>query len=171
MKKVEERSPKGLLFEKLVNQKRNKVYYIAYSFFQNADDAQEIVQEVFQKAWEHLDSLKDEAKAGSWVISIAYNVCRNYKKRRRIFEELDETMATPSNDTTIKDRVRREIITLDAEKKMAIILLEYEGMTYREIADAMNKSESAVKSIIFRAREELREHLKDLMPRRKNETH
>lgn len=170
MERDSERSPSGLLFEKLLKEKRGKVYSIAYGFFRNADDAKDLTQEVFKKAWENLGSLKDETKAESWLVSIAYNLCRNHKRKRRILEEeIREDIPACEKDSAIGERVREELSNLDDEKRMAMILLEYEGYSYREIASVMKKSEGAVKSIVFRAREELKERLKDLVSRRINE--
>jgi len=134
---------------------------IAYRFTQNYDDAFDIRQEVFIRAWKNINSLKDEAKAGSWIISIAYNYCKNFYKNKKQHFVLDENSPAieiePSDDYKM---VADALALLPSNQRMAIILLEYENKSYKEIAESLRTSVSSVKSLIYRAREKLRISIK-----------
>lgn len=156
------RDAKVSLFNKIIEENKSKVYGIAYGFTNHREDSQDIVQEVFRKAWENFSQVRDESKRKSWLISIAYNTCKNFVKRKKDFEDLPEEYAQKSEENILRDRILNEIGKLDCDKRIALILLEYEGYSYREIANVMGKSESSVKTIIFRARNDLKLLLRDL---------
>lgn len=139
-----------------------KVYSIAYGFTNHREDSQDIVQEIFRKAWENFSQVRDESKRKSWLISIAYNTCKNFVKRKRDFKGLPEEYAQKSEENVLKERILSEIGKLDSDKRITLILLEYERYSYKEIAKVMGKSEGSVKTIIFRARNDLKILLRDL---------
>lgn len=151
------------LFNTLVEKHERQIFMIAYRFTYNYDDAVDIRQDVFRQAWLNIHKLKDESKGGQWILSIAYNLCKNHKRRSVKFEELDENMTAGENGAKedMKKAVAAALLLLPASQRMAIILLEYEDKSYSEIADAAGISASAVKSLIFRARENLKRSLSD----------
>ena len=134
---------------------------IAYRFTQNYDDASDIRQEVFVRAWKNISHLKDESKAGSWIISITYNYCKNFYRNKKDFTPLSENYSGETKEIRGNESsmVADALALLPANQRMAIILLEYENKSYKEIAESLNTNISSVKSLIFRARGNLRNSL------------
>lgn len=149
------------LFNLLVEKYERQIFMIAYRFTFNYDDAVDIRQEVFKRAWLKIHTLKDENKGGEWMLSIAYNFCKNHKSRNVKFEELDENMSVKESDDKdiLRETVAKALLSLPPGQRMAIILLEYEDKKYAEISKSMGITVSAVKSLVFRARESLRKNL------------
>lgn len=165
--KNEKRDIQLSLFNELVESNKKKIHNIAYRFTGNHDDAKDITQEVYKKAWENIDQLRDTKKAEKWIVSIAYNICKNFVTRRFVADELlhdveDREKEKSPYETEIKNALSK----LSDERRIAIILLEYDDRSYKEIAEIMKISQGKVKTVIHRARMDLKNNLKAIINNR-----
>ncbi len=136
--------------------------------------AEDIAQEVFMRAYEHFPQIRTSTTAGGWLKTVTTNLTLNYltryRKRRRLFSELDEGAAgnfpaTPESDWNERDTMlaelgaeqRRRLVDsalrrLPQHQRVALVLYHFENLSYEEIADKLHVSLAKVKSDIRRAR-------------------
>ncbi len=129
----------------------------------NEDDAKDAVQEVFVKYTENESSFKRNCSYKTWLIVLARNYCYNKIRSKnydndRIDDHIFRKTYEPDYDTSIT--IREALMKLDPEDGELMYLREYEGYTYKEIAEHTEQSLENVKIKIFRARKKLREILK-----------
>lgn len=166
-------------FEELVTRYERKIYTVAYRLMGNYDDASDLTQEAFLRAFQAIKSFRGEASFLTWMCRITTNVCRDeLRKRYRVqIESLDETITlndgeiakqVASNDPgpadlyerkELQDKIQGMINTLSPEFRLALILRDIQGLTYEEIAQQLDCSLGTVKSRINRARKYLKEML------------
>lgn len=173
----------GQAFDELVVNYQNKVYALAYRYMGNEDDAYDVAQETFIKAYRSLRSFKGESSFGTWIYRITTNVCLDEirrRKRRVVPLSLDEPLATLDGDEVEReipdsslsaDRVYEQkefnqyiqklLDDMKPEHKTAIILRDVMELSYEEIAAVLNCSIGTVKSRINRARGILQKKLGD----------
>lgn len=173
----------GQAFDELVVNYQNKVYALAYRYMGNEDDAYDVAQETFIKAYRSLRSFKGESSFGTWIYRITTNVCLDEirrRKRRVVPLSLDEPLATLDGDEVEReipdsslsaDRVYEQkefnqyiqklLDEMKPEHKTAIILRDVMELSYEEIAAVLNCSIGTVKSRINRARGILQKKLGD----------
>jgi RNA polymerase sigma-70 factor (ECF subfamily) len=152
---------------------RKKIVNYCYRYFGDQRIAEELGQEIFIRVYKAGPRYKPEASFTTWLFKIATHACLNELRRKQHHaesESLDSEdskvareTADPAKDahTRMEDRERRKRIgsalrDLPGKQKAALILREYHGFSYQEIADQMDQTESAVKSLIHRGRENLR---------------
>lgn len=170
-------------FGELVKTYHQRLYSLAYGLAGNPDDAREIVQQTWIKAWQKLGSFKEDSEFFTWVYRVASNTGLDYLRRRarRREDELppggewpaDARMAQAASQSPRPDREaeRAELMavfeeTLDElspEHRLAITLREVDGLSYEEIADVMKCRKGTVMSRIFYARRRLQERLRELL--------
>ena len=135
-------------------------------------EAEEVTQDVFLKLMVRADQYDGRAPVASWLFAIATNACRDRLRRsvRRpsvALEAVPEVREPgPSADERLAQRQRREAVRralseLSLEQREALVLARYHGMPYAEIARALDISEGAVKTRIFRAMETLKDHFSE----------
>ncbi len=166
-------------FEELVRRYQRQVANIVYLTLGSREEVQDITQEVFIRVYRSIDKFEFDASFFSWIYRITVNLCIDEIRRKKIKRTLSLDFLTEgaletekkskdvvlASDGVLSDE-KREII-LDAlqriseEHRQVIILREYEELSYAEIASYLGISIQAVKSRIFRAREDLRQLLKD----------
>jgi RNA polymerase sigma-70 factor (ECF subfamily) len=162
---------KTAAFEALAARYEKKVYSLAWRLTENREDADDLAQEAFLKAWRSIGGFRGEAAFGTWMTRIVVNLWRDgMRKRRVIYETLDETMdRIPSDEAdpeTLYERgERREgiqglICELTPEYRLVLTLRDIEGYAYTDIAEMTGLPLGTVKSRISRARERLKELLK-----------
>ena len=183
-KELVKRAQKGdkVAFDTLVTKYHLKVVNLVIRFVKDADDAQDIAQEAFIKAYRGLKNFRGDSAFYTWLYRIAINSAKNYlvsqsRKTPAFAVDVDdaEHMESAANlkeyDTPegniltneIEETVYKAIKELPEDLKTAITLRELEGMTYDEIADVMECPIGTVRSRIFRAREAIDKHLKPLL--------
>lgn len=166
-------------FEKLIEGCQKKVFNIAYKMIGNYDDANELAQEVFLKAFRSIKKFKGDSLFSTWIYKVTANVCLDEirrRKKRRVYS-LDDDMELndgevkrqiPDNSPTpdlevesneIKNAVNKSIQELPDDYKSVIILRDIQGFSYEEISKIVNCPEGTVKSRINRARQALRKIL------------
>lgn len=158
-------------FSLLVNQWQEKIHRFAYRFLSDMDDASEITQKTFIKAYHKMDTLEEPRKFSSWIYRVANNLCLDELKRagRRKSTPLEawveqvEENGTPATEIESKELcevLKKALMLLPDEQRAVIILKEYEGLTFREIAEILEQSENTVKSRMYYGLKSLRRILK-----------
>ena len=157
-------------FDVLVARWDRKIQGAIYRVVGSDEDARDLAQEAFLKAYRALGSFRREARFSSWLYQIALNLCRDRLRRRRgkTFVSLEETAIAerskspePSVQEQLETRdlarlVAREIEDLPAEQREVIVLKEYQGLTFAEIADVLGVPLSTVKTRLYRGLNQLR---------------
>jgi RNA polymerase sigma-70 factor (ECF subfamily) len=168
-----ERAAQGdqVAFTSLYDKCVRRIYRHVYYRVSNHVDTEDIVQEVFIKAWKAIGKYRiTGAPFVAWLITIAHNLVVDYYKahkkqmlRREMEAASDCSETDPGVLTEIslnRALVRKAILQLKGEKQQVIMMRFVDGFSYREIAQALNKSEGAVRVIQYRALNELRRMLK-----------
>jgi RNA polymerase sigma-70 factor (ECF subfamily) len=163
-------------FNQLILRWERPIYALAYRVIGREEDARDVCQETFLRAFRALPGFKGQAKFSSWIYRIALNLCRDWIRRQRrapvmqMPEGVDpgELMAERGPVESIEDLVGRRQLSevveeamalLPEEQRTAIILKEYHGMTFQEIADMQGCPLSTVKTRLYQGLTVLRRHL------------
>jgi RNA polymerase sigma-70 factor (ECF subfamily) len=163
-------------FNQLILRWERPIYALAYRVIGREEDARDVCQETFLRAYRSLAGFKGQAKFSSWLYRIALNLCRDWIRRQRrapvsqFPEDIDvlEAAAATGPVESIEDLVaRRELSAvveeamalLPDEQRTAIILKEYHGMTFQEIADLQGCPLSTVKTRLYQGLSVLRRQL------------
>ena len=163
-------------FNQLVLRWERPIYALAYRLIGREEDARDVCQEAFLRAFRALPGFKGQAKFSSWLYRIALNLCRDWirKQRRAPVQQMPEGMdpvemggeAGPVE--SVEDLVARKELSqivgeamtlLPDEQRTAIILKEYHGMTFQEIAELQGVPLSTVKTRLYQGLTVLRRHL------------
>jgi RNA polymerase sigma-70 factor (ECF subfamily) len=166
-------------FSELVRRYEGKIFRLAQHVTQNREDAEDVLQETFMKAYEHLDQFQGNSKFYTWIVRIAVNQALMKLRRKKTSKtvSLDETIDT-GEDTVVREiaawdenpeqRFSREEIGeildsaiegLEPPYRSVFVLRDIEELSTEETADALGLSIPAVKSRLLRARLQLREKL------------
>jgi RNA polymerase sigma-70 factor (ECF subfamily) len=153
-------------FEGLVDRYQGVMYNVALRTVGNRDDAMDVTQTAFIKAYEKLDSFNPEYKFFSWLYRIVVNESLNLIARRKPQDDVDPTLPDPGPapdseyaDGRMRDRVQWAIDTLPLDYRRVIVLRHYGNLSYRDMSDALDLPEKTVKSRLFTARRMLRDVL------------
>ena len=171
-------------FDHLLAKYRKPIVHFMYRMVHNQAIAEELAQEVFLRVYRSRETYRAEARFSTWLYRIATNLGVNYARDNRHERTastiyLDETDAetgttpdvadsTPGAESTMLRRerlnaIRRHVLALPERQRSAVLMHKYEGMDYRQIGDVLKLSESATKSLLFRAYQTLREKLKEFV--------
>ena len=154
-------------FGELVRLHEQRVYRGGLSWFKDHDEAEDLVQEVFVKAYTKLASFRGGSKFSTWLLRIAYNTATTGKVRRRVHEEMDEgatldTRGGVEDGLLARERareVREALAFLTPEQAICVELCFYQDLQYGEISRITGFPVNTVKSHVFRAKRMLRERL------------
>jgi RNA polymerase sigma-70 factor, ECF subfamily len=163
-------------FNELVLRWERPIYALAYRTIGREEDARDVCQETFLRAFRALPGFRGQAKFSSWLYRIALNLCRDWIRRERRApivqapEDVDlvELAAAVEPSESIEDLVaRRDMVQsveramalLPEEQRTAIVLKEYHGLTFQEIADLMSCPLSTVKTRLYQGLTVLRREL------------
>ncbi len=168
-------------FEELVARHRDKVYSRAFSMLRHEQEALDVSQEAWIKAWQRLGQFQQESGFTTWVTRIVINLCLDQLRRRKrgqaeSVEELEEesggverylpvVVGNPSEGlerSELRKRIDDALGRLSVEHRTALVLLEFEELEYKEIAERMKCSLGTVMSRIFYARRKLAALLRDM---------
>ncbi len=159
----------GEAFGRLIELHSRSVYHLAYRFCWNHDDADDIVQDAFVRAFQYLHSFRDGETFGPWLRRIAINCCLRLRSRsahREDFPPAEPEVrgeSSPADALAARDRVREELRRLPGRQRAAIVLFEMQGLSVAETAEAMGCAPGTVKRHLHRARNTLRKRLADLV--------
>ena len=171
-------------FDYLVQKYRRPLVSFMYRMARNTAAAEDLAQEVFLRVYRSRQTYEASAKFTTWLYRIATNLAVNHARdtrheRPEVTVSLDEpdeetgtTLDVADGTVTVEEAlVRRErmlairskVEALPERQKLAVIMHKYQQMDYKQIADVLKLSESATKSLLFRAYETLREQLKEFV--------
>ncbi len=174
-------------FEQLVHRYDRNVFRIAQHITQNREDAEDVVQDAFLKAYENLKNFQEQSKFYTWLVRIAVNEALMRLRRRRPerMVSLDEEVKTEEDtmprevadwspnpeqlytQSELRDILTKTIQGLPSSFRTVFVLRDVEGLSTEETADALDLSIPAVKSRLLRARLQLRERLNKYFKKRK----
>jgi RNA polymerase sigma-70 factor, ECF subfamily len=163
-------------FNELVLRWERPIYALAYRTIGREEDARDVCQETFLRAFRALPGFRGQAKFSSWLYRIALNLCRDWLRRERRApvvqppEDVDliELAASAEPSESIEDlvarkdlsrQVERAMALLPEEQRTAIVLKEYHGLTFQEIAELVGCPLSTVKTRLYQGLSVLRREL------------
>ncbi len=167
-------------FERLVAERSGEIYGLLYRLTENGEEARDLTQETFLRAFLSIQSFRGEADLRTWIYRIAINQARNRwrwwrRRRREATVSIDSPNSAPLAAKLQADRLdspeqealaherervlRRALSNLKGVYREAVILRDIEGLTYEEVATTLNISVGTVKSRLARGRAELRRKL------------
>ncbi len=172
-------------FEELVNRYEKKIYRLGLNLTGNPEDAEDMLQETFLKAYEHLPNFREDSRFYTWLVRIAINQGLMKLRKRRSSKEVQMEDSTNDDGEVIPrefadwrpnpeqemERTELENILQDAARSLPMtfrtvfLLRDVEGLSTEETAEMLNLSEGAVKARLFRARLRLREELSKILKR------
>jgi RNA polymerase sigma-70 factor, ECF subfamily len=168
-------------FEDLVDRHKQKAYHIAFDFARDREDAKDLSQEAFLKAYTHLKNFDGRSSFYTWFYRILVNLCLDYKRRQKraptdSFDETLESHLEPSHEMPkprsleqqvfagqISNKVGEALQALPARQRTAFILKNHQGLSIREIAELMETAEGTVKVHLHRAVTSLRQSLAEFV--------
>jgi RNA polymerase sigma-70 factor (ECF subfamily) len=170
-------------FRELVERYQRKIAALALGMLRNREDALDIVQETFTKAYQNLDRFKGDAAFYTWVYRIAYNLCVDQQRRAAKDPRLSLDAEAPggpvnpmpvgdpqpdepfarARDAEIARRVQAAIRELTPDHRAVILLRELEGLSYAEISQVLECPKGTVMSRLHYARRQLQQRLRELL--------
>ena len=171
-------------FDYLIQKYRKPIVNFMYRMAHNQAVAEELAQEVFLRVYRSRETYRAEARFSTWLYRIATNLGVNYARDTRLeraastvyLDEADSETGTtpdvadltPSAEAHMLRRermnaIRQHVMALPERQRMAVLMHKYEGMDYKQFGDVLKLSESATKSLLFRAYQTLREKLKEFV--------
>lgn len=175
---------KDAVLLKLIETHQQKVFNLAYSIVRDIEEAKDITQDVFLKAYTHLEDFRGEAELSTWLYRITYNHALNMLKKQKrwsnsMLEENYEVQTEEEASSTrtlipspreygsefkaeqkeIRELLWKALESIPVPQRTAFLLHHYEGFSYQEVAAIMNKSFSSIESLIFRAKQNLKKRL------------
>ena len=163
-------------FEELVRTYEKRVYHLALRMCGNVDDAYEVAQEAFLSAWKRKRFFRGDSSFSTWLYRLTSNAAIDFLRRQRrqggsdgvslddedTFLEVADPAPSPHQQAErleLRDALARGLGALSPEHRQVLLLRELQGLTYEEIAAALELDLGTVKSRIARAREKLRKYL------------
>src|SRR4029079_13157164 len=161
-------------FGEIVRRWERRIFALAYGMLGREEDARDATQETFLAAFRNLRGFRGEAKVSSWLHRIAVNQCISRQRRAKVRSEsaLDDdseagSFAVPVSESPVRVvegrqetlAVRRAINSLPLELRQVVVMKEFEELTFREIADALDLPLSTVKSRLYTALKQLQMRL------------
>jgi RNA polymerase sigma-70 factor, ECF subfamily len=157
-------------FAAIFTRYERRIYSFIYRMMGDPDDAYDLTQDTFLKAYRALGKTDDELNVNAWLHRIASNACMDLLRRRQRVRWLpwetakhDRPSARAEDDPErtllggeTQTAVQRVLAAMSPRNRQAMILREYEGLSCEDIGEVMGVSRSAVKSMLFRGREEFR---------------
>jgi RNA polymerase sigma-70 factor (ECF subfamily) len=171
-------------FTYLAEKYHRPMIHFLFRMVGNQAIAEELAQEVFLRVYRARESYRAEARFTTWLYRIATNLAVNHARDTRhernaqtvyLDQPDEETGTSPDvadDEPSVEDRllrdermaaIRRHVMALPERQRMAVLMHKYQGMDYRQIGEVLKLSESATKSLLFRAYQTLREKLKDFV--------
>jgi len=172
-------------FEELVRQYDSPVLRLAYHMTRSEQDAQDIYQEAFLKAYRNINTFRFECSFYTWIYRIVTNLCLDYLRKRQVRKEdsaiisdgegetydlLDQVADQRSGASPEKDLMRRELggriakalDKLTPRERMVFEMKHYQGLKLRTIGEILNTTEETAKNTLFRGTQKLRAALRDM---------
>lgn len=175
------KSGEARAFDRLVLRWQQRIYRVAWRYTNTEDEAMDITQNVFVKAWSRIETLDEPERFGSWIYRITHHQCLDYLKaghKKHVVamsilggsdngssmqEQVPDNGRSANPQKQLEDLQLRGIIDnalnhIPEEQKMIVILKEYEGLKFREIAEILEIPENTVKSRLYYGLNALRKY-------------
>ncbi len=158
-------------FNTLVGRWQGPLYSLAYRFLGHPEEARDVCQETFLRVYRQAGRFRDDAKFSTWLYQIALNLCRDIVRRRKRWDrivvpfpkhrreegdaDMDLAVETGADAETSairrseRQRLRSALATLPSEQREVVVMKEFQGLKFREIADILGCPESTVKSRMY----------------------
>jgi RNA polymerase sigma-70 factor (ECF subfamily) len=172
-------------FQQLFNRYSASVVNFAFRFVRSRERAEELAQEVFLQVYRWQERYEPTAKFATWLFKIANNHCLN-EVRKHEYKVSIESLDAPLNDEgdergqnlpdtnprkgdeilaakQAADKIQKILQRLPESQRTAVTLSRFEGLSYQEVAEVLGTTEKAVKSLVFRATQSLREGLREFL--------
>ena len=156
-------------YRQAIDQHRQRIFSFAHYSLRTREDAEDVTQEVFIKLWRHWQKI-DHSKLGAWLMRVAHNAVIDHVRRHKTargqvddYAEVDEQAGgEDQSDTVDQETFKRQLMevikSLDDPFRSIIIMRDIQGMSYAEIQNSLDMSESQVKVYLHRSRRKLREN-------------
>jgi RNA polymerase sigma factor (sigma-70 family) len=171
-------------YDELIRRYQRKIYQLIYNMTSNREDAEDLVQDVFVKAYSALPHFKGDSSFYTWVYRIAVNRTINYLKKRKrgqalSLDDMDQAVErdpdyvelrsreSPVRDVTLTElqkKLNEALQTLSEKHRTVVVLHDIQGIQHDEIAKMLDCSEGTVRSRLFYARQELQKQLTEYAP-------
>lgn len=151
-------------YNKIVDNHADGLFRFAYSMCKDKDDAQDVVQDAFVKLWERKDAVNVD-KVKSYLFTTAHHKVIDMFRRGKRFQDIENTnlqLSTTQKTHDLKQVLDEALNTLPEIQKSVVLLRDYEGYNYEEIAEITGLNLSQVKVYIFRARQKLKSYIGNL---------
>lgn len=159
-------------FRSLLKRHKEKVRNLIYITVGKPDDVDDIAQEVFITVFRKLDTFRYESQFSTWLYRITINKCRDHIRKNKVKNFFTPITSDDSRDIAepspvdptfeVQEIVRKCVAKLPEKYRIPLILRDFEGMNYQEIAETLKTEVGTIKSRIFRAREALKEMLEPM---------
>lgn len=171
-------------YEELVRRYQRKIYALVYNMTSNKEDAEDMVQDVFVKAYTALPQFKGDSSFYTWVYRIAVNRTINFLKKRKrhpdvSLDDMDQAVErdpayvelrareSPVRDATLSElqaKLNVALQTLSEKHRTVVVMHDIQGVPHEEIAKVLGCSEGTVRSRLFYARQQLQKELAEFAP-------
>ncbi len=160
-------------FNLLVERYKERIYYLALRMVRNHEDALDLSQQTFLKAYRKLRDFKGESTFYTWIYRIACNLCINFIKRAKFrsfisLADLTEPFSTHKDSPDLSyergqlsEAIDEAVTHLPSQQRIAFVLHHYEGLTHQKIAQLLGKREGTIKANYFQAVKKLQKALKN----------
>ena len=163
-------------FEAMVLRHERMIYLLCLRMTGNADDAQDCAQEAFLNAYRAYGRFRRQASEKTWLYRIAYNACLDFLRKRRGeasldalreagFDPADSARPQPGEEAErneLRRQIQQAVMQLPEDQRAVLILRDFQQMPYDEIARVLDVNEGTVKSRLNRAREKVKNILRDM---------
>lgn len=147
-------------FTELYLRFRQRVFSYCLRMLGSSAEAEDMYQEVFIRVYQRANQFAEDKSLAGWIFTIAHNLCLNRIRDRRPFDNIDDMRSlaapTPEFGDDWGARIQLALEQVPPENREPFLLFEYQGLSYIEIAEVMKLTVPAVKSRIYRSREQLR---------------
>lgn len=171
-------------YEELIRRYQRKIYALVYNMTSNKEDAEDMVQDVFVKAYTALPQFKGDSSFYTWIYRIAVNRTINFLKKRKrnpdvSLDDLDQAVErdpayvelrareSPVRDATLSElqaKLNAALLTLSDKHRTVVVMHDIQGVPHDEIARVLGCSEGTVRSRLFYARQQLQQELAEFAP-------
>jgi len=163
-------------FGKLIETYSDFIFHFLYDMTGNYDDAKDLTQDVFLRAYKNIKKYRGDAKFSTWIYRIAYNLgidhCRKQKRIRQVDinkKDREISAMTRHSDTfethiDVGEAIETALQKLTDMQRMSVVLHHYQGLPMRDVSEVLGCSESTARVHLFRGLRNLRKMLKDYAP-------
>ena len=144
----------GRAFEQIVREHQRTVYLVAFRFLRDHDEADEVAQRTFLRAWKSLKDFEARSSLRTWLLKICLNLCKNHHRDRKRFVDVEPESVEPAvnavgaerlEDEERLERLREAVAALPEKQRLTVELRVYQGLPFKEIALALDTTENAAK--------------------------